>query len=76
MLEVTAEVEAAAEKQTVTEAALEQAGAQSKERAAQLEQLMQAQGRLTEQLSEFEAQNEVESGHTSWDGGQGKSQRF
>lgn len=58
-MEASTELEAAEEKQSATEEAAAAARTEAEERGAQLERVMQAQGRLTDQLADQEAENEV-----------------
>jgi len=59
LMEASTELEAAEEKQSATEEAAAAARTEAEERGAQLERVMQAQGRLTDQLADQEAENEV-----------------
>jgi chromosome segregation ATPase len=67
MMEVSADLEAADERNTETERALAEAKAEADEYHGHLQQLMDAQRRITEQLAEREAENEASPwlfGHT------------
>lgn len=59
MMEVSAELEAADERQADTEHALAAARAEAADHHGHLQQLMEAQRRLAEQLAEREAEAEV-----------------
>ena len=59
MMEVSADLETADERNTETERALAEAKAEADEYHGHLQQLMDAQRRITEQLAEREAENEA-----------------
>jgi hypothetical protein len=61
MLEVSADMEAADDRNQETERALEEARAEADEYHGHIQQLMDAQRRIAEQLAEREAENEAPS---------------
>jgi hypothetical protein len=65
MLEVSADMEAADDRNQETERALEEARAEADEYHGHIQQLMDAQRRITEQLAEREAENEARPPETA-----------
>lgn len=65
MLEVSADMEAADDRNRETERALEEARGEADEYHGHLQQLMDAQRRIAGQLAEREAENEARSRATS-----------